>query len=142
MAVTDKKADQRAVFARAFLDFAKASVAINQAAALVGAAIPWQGIPLPFQAIKGWLVENVQVFATAVAATASVDVLIGAVSVLTGAITPVAGTVVQGALAAVASRIGKPGDQLNCRVTTNGTGTITDLGVTVTIRPYPLNNEA
>lgn len=145
MATSDKQVDKDALFVKEFLDFVKASVGINQAAALIGALKPWQFAPnigrrLPY--IKGWLIENVQVFCTAVAATASVDVLIGAASVLTAAVVPVAGNIVQGALVGRLARIGKPTDQLNIRVTTNGTGTITDLAVLVTIRPFALNGEA
>ncbi|HYL22492.1 MAG TPA: hypothetical protein VEU74_12075 [Gemmatimonadales bacterium] len=152
MAVTDKKVHFLAAFARDPIDFNAAAVAINQAGVVIEALIPWQGI-LPPYAMKGWQVENVQVFCTATAATASVDIqiarsiaagaLTGGASVLTGVITPVAGSIVQGALVAPASRRSITlNDVLAMLVTTNGTGTITNLTATVTIRPFPLDNEA
>ncbi len=112
---------------------------------LFAAVVPYQGFPSgqPPYAVFGWQVDNVQVFCTAIAATSSVDVQIAGVSVLTGLITPVAATVVQGTLVAtLATRRGKLTDTLQVKCTTNGTGTITNLMVTATLRPFPLDNEA
>ncbi len=144
MAVQDRKVHPYAAFARQLVDFSLGSIAINQAAVLFAATIPYQGFPVgqPPYALYGWQVENVQVFCTAIVATAQADVQIGAVSVLTGLITPVANTVVAGVLVAPALRRGKFTDQLNVKFTTNGTGTLTNVAVTVTIRPFPLDNEA
>jgi len=77
------------------------------------------------------LVE-VQVYCTATAATASVDVKEAGTTVLSAAATPVAGSVVKPTIsdAAIAS-----GAAITVHVTTNGTGSITDL--TVTLRFVP-----
>lgn len=157
MAVVDKKIHPYAAFVRQPIQFPVASVGINQAAVLFGAVLPYQGLAAisaqsstyvaePAYAAYGWQVEAVVASCSAIVATAQIDVLIGAVSVLTGLVTPnsVAGQTVpaQGTLVAPASRRGKFGDQLNMRVTTNGSGTLTNLLVTVTIRPFPADNEA
>jgi len=87
-------------------------------------------------------VARVEVWASAVTATISVNVKVGATSVLTGAVTPVAGSVVPGTLATSRlTRRGSATDQLNIEYTTNGTGAGTNLRVTVWLRPYPLNGE-
>jgi hypothetical protein len=71
---------------------------------------------------------NVQVYCTATAATASVDVREAGVSVLSAAATPSAGAVVTPTISdsAIAS-----GAALTVNVTTDGTGSITDLTVTM-----------
>jgi len=76
-------------------------------------------------------VASVQVYCTAVAATASVEVKEAGTTILASAITPSAGAVVTGTVsdAALAS-----GAALTVHVTTNGTGTITDLSVTITCK--------
>lgn len=148
MSVTDRKMHWATLMARDPIDLGISSIPINQAAVLFAAAVPYQGIPSPFPyAMKGWQIENVQVFCTAIVATAQIDVKAGVAgstaSVLTGLITPVAGTVVQGTLvASLAGRRFNLSDQLEVRATTNGTGTLTNVTVTVTIRPFPLDNEA
>ena len=87
-------------------------------------------------------IVKVQVHATAVTATASVNVLIGATTCLTGAITPVAGGVVAGTLAtAAADRRGSSTDSIIVQYTTNGLGVITNGKVRVWVRPFPLNGE-
>lgn len=141
MSVTDKKVHWAAIFAREPVQYQNAAVPINQAAVKVASFKPHQGLTFQY-ALKGWVVENVQVWCTAVAATASVDVQISGVSILNPVITPVAATIVQGTLVAFASRQGKTTDSLDVVLTTNGTGTITNLSVTITIRPFPLDNEA
>jgi hypothetical protein len=147
MAVTDKKVHFAALFAREPFAFSIASVPISQAAVIFGIAVPYQGAQSPFPyAMKGWQVENVQVFCTAIAATAQVDIQCGThaapVTVLTGLITPVAGIVTQGVLVAPSARRFNLTDEIDLKCTTNGTGTLTNLMVTVTIRPFPLDNEA
>lgn len=106
---------------------------------------------LQYSATPGYRfrVERVDIFATAVTATITVDVQIGAVSVLTTALTPVANTVVSataansGMVASVTTRTATADtDAINVRYTTNGTGAATKLIATVWIRPYPLNGEA
>lgn len=88
-------------------------------------------------------VVSVKVWSTAITATITADVKIGATSVLTGAVTPVAGTEVSGALVASrTARRGSASDALNIEYTTNGTGAGTNLRVTVTYRVYPLNGES
>lgn len=85
---------------------------------------------------------GVEVWATAITATISVDVKINGVSVLTGAITPVAGSRTAGVL--VANRLNRRGSAaqaLDVEYTTNGTGAGTNLRVLLTYRPYPLNGE-
>lgn len=107
--------------------------AINQTAAVALGIIP---------GFRGEVVK-VEVWASAVTATISTDVLVGTTSVLTGAVTPVAGAATAGTLATARStRRFMPTDQLNFTYTTNGTGAATNLKVTAWIRPYPLNGEA
>jgi len=87
-------------------------------------------------------IVRVQVHATAVTATASVNVLIGSTTCLTGAITPTAGNVVAGTLAtAVADRRGSSTDSIVVQYTTNGSGVITNGKVRVWVRPFPMNGE-
>src|SRR6266849_5806117 len=75
LAVTDRKVHFAALFAREPYTFEISSVGINQAAVIFGILVPYQGAVAPFPyAMKGWQVENVQVFCTAIVATASVDV--------------------------------------------------------------------
>lgn len=75
--------------------------------------------------------ESVQVYCTATAATASVDVKEGGTSVLSAAATPSAGAVVTPTIsdANIAS-----GAAVTVHVTTDGTGTITDLSVTLVFK--------
>lgn len=112
------------------------TVPINQGGVTFDAVIPYPAALAGQVGQPGRvIVEDVQVFARGVVATASVDLKKGGTSILTGPVTPVAGTVVAGALvAADATKRFGPGDQLNVVVTTNGTGTITDLAVNVRVR--------
>lgn len=143
MAVTDKKAHRFALHAKHRIRCTAATVAINQAGVTYDACIPFPvGLKFPGQAAY-LVIESVQVFCRATAATATVDIKKGATSVLTGGIVPVAATVVEGALVALlATKLFAPGDQLNLVITTNGTGTITDLAVHIVMRPYPMSEEA
>lgn len=87
-------------------------------------------------------IVRVQVHATAVTATASVNVLIGSTTALTGAITPTAGNVVSGTLSTTAaSRRGSSTDSIIVQYTTNGSGAITNGKVRVWVRPFPMNGE-
>lgn len=72
--------------------------------------------------------EEVQVYCTATGATASVNVKEGGASVLSAAATPVAGAVVKPAIAD--GQIAAAND-VTVHVTTNGTGSITNLTVTL-----------
>lgn len=145
ISVNEKKVDAYALFQRRHIPFYVASVGINQAAVLFGACIPYGSLLVGQQywGTYGWVVENVQAYARTIVATAQVDVQIGAVSVLTGLLTPSGGNApgAFGTLVAPALRRGKLTDQLNLRITTNGTGTLTDLTVTVIIRPFPAGGE-
>lgn len=141
MAVTDKKVHQFAAFAREPITYSDRASPINQAGAKVFSIKPYQGETFQY-ALRGWIIENVQVYCTATAATFAVDVQISGVTVLTGTITPVAATIVQGVLAALAARKGLTTDSLDIVITSNGTGTATNLVVTITVRPFPLDNEA
>lgn len=143
--MNDRNVHQFAAFARVHLHFYGAAVPINQANVIFGVIRPYRDFPVgkPGYAMYGWRIENAQVFCTAVVATATVGIDNELVTIFS-AVTPVAGTVVQATFssAVLASRTGKIGDRLNIRCTTNGTGTITNLLVAVTIRPFPLSNEA
>lgn len=146
MSVTDKQVHAFAAFARRSFQFPVATVGISQNAVFAG-LIPYPvyapaGL-LPY-ALVGWQIDNVQVFCTAVTATTTIAVIQGGTS-LVGNVTPVAGTVVNPAFVgtlAVGQRRGIFGSQLFLQVITNGSGTVTNLLVTVTLRPFPLDNEA
>ena len=87
-------------------------------------------------------IVSVQVHATAVTATASVNVLIGSTTALASSITPTAGNVVAGTLSTtMASRRGSSTDSIIVQYTTNGSGVITNGKVTVFVRPFPMNGE-
>lgn len=133
MAVTDKKMDVNANTAREQIDFSIIT-AVSQAGVLFGANTPGYR----FQVVK------VAAFAVTVTATITVDVQIGGVSVLTGPITPVAGTEVAGTLTSTLANLRPSGtnNQLQVKLTTNGSGAATNLTVFVWIRPYPLNQDA
>jgi len=81
-----------------------------------------------YTAPQGLILAEVQVYCTATAATASVDVKEAGTTVLSAVATPVANTVVKPTIAdaAIAS-----GAAVTVHVTTNVTGTITDLTVTL-----------
>lgn len=148
MAITDRKVYRFAAFGREYIQFYVASVPINQAAAVFGLVTPYQGYPTAPWGSYGWYVENIQAFCTAITATSSYNVL-GAAQTLfqNGSSTPIAGAVQPPAglsvmLTNTSLRRFKLADQLKLTCTTDGTGTITNLLVTVTIRPYPLDGEA
>lgn len=116
------------------ITFAIASVGINQAAVVYGAQRP------PF---RGEIV-GVTAWSRAMAATATLDVRINEVSVLTALFSPTQGVnpPARGTLvAARASRRFLAGGRVQLYITTNGTGTLTDLVVTVWVRPYPQAGE-
>lgn len=142
MAITDRKVHYAALHARQFIQYVNAAVPINQAGVRFLSVVPYQGIVVPY-AIYGYQVDNVQVWCTATAATVTVDAQVNGVTVLTGGIVPVAGAVTPGVLvASVVARRGRLIDPLAIVITSNGTGTITNAVVTVTFRPFPLDNEA
>ncbi len=74
--------------------------------------------------------EEVQVFCRGVTATASVEVRADAVSLLSAPATPLANTI---ATPVLASNSVTASEELRVHVTTNGSGTITDLTVTLLI---------
>lgn len=107
--------------------------AVSQTALVVGSWTPGYR----FQ------VRKVSVYATAVTATITTDVFIGATSVLTGAITPVAATETAGTLSATLSALrGVSTSAITVKYTTNGSGAATNLVVRVQIRPYPMSGES
>ena len=96
----------------------KSSVAISQSDVEV----------FEFTAPEALTLSEVQVYCTATAATATVEVKEAGTTVLSAAATPVAGTVVKPTIAdsAIANAAA-----VTVHVTTDGTGTITDLTVTL-----------
>lgn len=144
MSFTDRKAHEYAAFARRRILLTVGSVPINTAGVEMVAVTPYQGFPTPLYALYGWLVETVQYFCVARVATANIELRVNAVSssVLTGPSQPTAGAVTFPGLQPITQRKFKYGDRLGVVVTSDGTGTITNLLVTVTIRPFPLDGEA
>lgn len=142
----DRSVHPFAAFAREPLVFSFPVVPINQAAVAWAIIQPYAGLPVqgaPY-AIRGWQVEFVEANCLALTAGANIDVRINGVSCLTGTVTPqtlpnvALGTLV----ASLPGRRGLLSQQLSVVVTTDGTGTFTDLYVMVVIRPFPLDNEA
>lgn len=85
-----------------------------------------------YRAPQGLVLEEVQVFCTATTSTTSIDVKEGGVSVLSAAATPVAGSVVRPTIsdADIVSA-----SSVSMCVTTNGSGSVTNLTVTLLFRP-------
>lgn len=152
MSIRDINVEAYEPFARRPHLFYVATVPISQAAVLFAQMVPYayllsgpapgvkQGLP-PY-ATYGWVVEDVQIGASASANPGSinVDVQINAVSVLTS-LPAAQPSWITGTLVAPALRRGKVGDQLNLRVTTGGASTITDLQVQVALRAFPMGAE-
>lgn len=84
-----------------------------------------------FDPAEAVLLEQVQVFCTGAAATASVDVRQAGSSLLSSPASPVAGAVVKPAVATAAVAAGQG---LTVHVTTNSTGSISNLHVTLVLR--------
>lgn len=132
MAITDRKVHPSAHLADQIWQAVRDNVPISQTDLAVGIHRPGYR----------FRVLGVEVFCSAVAATASIDVKIGAVSVLNAVITPSAAARVAGVLSAVlANVVGTATEDITVEATTDGTGTIDDLVVTVVTRPYPVNTE-
>lgn len=130
--IKDYKLDPAGKIALKCLKLSLGTSAVSQTALLSDAVTP----AFPFK------VERVEVMATAVTATISVDVQIGSTSVLSAAITPVANTPTAGTLSATtANRIGSATGILKLKYTSNGAGAATALHAYVWIRPQPLNGE-
>jgi hypothetical protein len=88
-------------------------------------------------------IVKVEVHATSVTATASVNVLIGSTTALASVITPTTANVVQGTLAtSKAARRGSATENIVVQYTTNGSGVIVNGKVRVWIRPFPMSDEA
>lgn len=142
-----KRVHQYAAFARTLYVTPVATVGINLTNNLFARVFPLKNYPAgnpPY--LPRWVVEAVQCWCLATVATATVFIRnTSGTDVVTG-MTPVAGTVVQatGLPANVANRQKMVGgfDQMRVEITTNGTGTITNLMVTITVRPYPLDGES
>lgn len=81
-----------------------------------------------FTAPAALTLVGVQVYCTATAATASVTVKEAGVSVLSAAVTPTANTVVNGTISDANIASGAP---VTVHVTTNSTGSVTDLTATL-----------
>jgi hypothetical protein len=81
-------------------------------------------------------VVGATVWCTATAATSTVDITEGTVSILSAAMTPSAGVLVEGSISdsSIAS-----GAELRVKVNTNGSGTITNCSVNVTVKFAHLN---
>lgn len=146
MSTTDKNLHPMAAFARKHFSFYAATVGISANSEINGRAWPYLSswaAPPPYT-LFGWQIENVQVFCTAL--TATVTVIIDnpfGFAPLAGNPVPVAGSVVQATLnASLPQRRGQLGHSIRLIIQTNGTGTISNLLVTVTVRPFPLSNEA
>lgn len=106
---------------RRVLQAYKASVSSGQAAAKV----------FEFAIGETLTIDEVQVFCTAVTATASVDVRESGFSVLSAPVTPSAGTAVSGTIADAALAAG---NHLTVHVTTDGSGAVSDLAVVIVIK--------
>lgn len=89
---------------------------------------------LEFVPGKRFIVEEVQVYVSAIVAAGTIDVKVGGASVLSTVITPVADAAVVGALAGAAVRKGGSATTVTVHVTTDGSGILTDLQVTFAIR--------
>lgn len=146
MSLTDRFVHKDAAYARTLLPFYIPSVPINQAGIVYGEIRPFLGYPTgqPPYAVAGWYIDEVQWFSTARVATVNFDVLITnpqntAFTTAVGA----AGAVIFGTVAVSnPARRGNFNQGVAIRMTTDGTGTVTNFMVIVTIRPYPLDNEA
>jgi hypothetical protein len=130
--IQDRDIHADANIARVPLTFHKDDVAISQADVKVASFKPGYDFEI----------VGVQHFAAGVAANASYMVKIGATNALDAAAVPVAATRGDATLHATrANRQGTEADEINLHVTTDGTGTLTDLSVIVLIRPRGLRGE-
>lgn len=84
-----------------------------------------------FDPAEAMVLEQVQVFCTGAAATASVDVKQAGTSLLGAPASPVAGSVIKPAIATAAIAAGQ---SLTVHVTTNTTGAVSNLHVTLVLR--------
>jgi hypothetical protein len=115
------------------------SVEVNSAlehqvvnAHLTSAAQNQSGVEVfEFDPPSAMTLEGVQVYCTSVTATASVDVRKSGTSVLSAPATPVAGSVVKPTISSPAVGAGEP---LTVQVTTNATGQIANLTVTLVLK--------
>lgn len=121
---TDRHLEKNSEVAKRPFVVSKQDVATGQSGVEIGQKEP----------DKDYIIESVDVYCTGTAATASVDVQVAGVSVLNSQVTPVAGAVEEGDLVGHADRQGDAGEAITVHVTTDGTGTITDLRVEVSYR--------
>ena len=132
MAVKDVNVLPTANFAKECITFVIPATSVGQTDLEVDSCVPGFAFEI----------ERISVMATAVTATASVNVKIGTTSALSSVITPVAGTDTAGTLSSTLASIrGSDSDAINVEYTTNGSGVITNGRVRVWIRPIPLNGE-
>lgn len=132
MAIKDTNVMVGAAFAKECIVMELGASAISQAALLTDSCIPG----FAFEIVK------VEVMATAVTATISVDVQINGVTALNAAVVPVANVPTAGVLAlTAAARRGTKLEAIQLKYTSNGTGAATNLRVRVWIRPIPAQGE-
>ena len=131
MPVVDKSIGPDAGVAREIVLLFVDDVPISQTGQIYDSAIPG----------FAFYVEKIEHFAEAVTATATFQAFIGTTA-LVAASTPVADTLTQATITATeAQRKGTATDDLNIKVTTDGSGLLTGLKVRITIRPYPMGGE-
>lgn len=144
--MNDRDVHAYAAFPREQLSFFFATVPISQGG-LSLVVEPYAGIPAGQPPLgQLWQVENVQYFCTAFTATATLTVRVGGVIdfIPAGTVIGTAGAVVQVALTAnpYPARRQPLGRLLQVIAGSDGTGTVTNLVVTVTIRPFPMVGDA
>ena len=131
MPVVDKSIGPDSGVAREIVLLFVDDVPISQTGQIYDAAVP--GFP--------FYVEKIEHYVEALTAAVTFIAYIGTTA-LTGAETPVVETVTAGTItAAVADRKGAATDNLNIKVTSDGSGVATGLKVRVTIRPFPMGGE-
>lgn len=143
MGASDDKLHRFALVARRLITVYIPSLGTGVGNSIYAKVAPYQGIPVS-QAIFGWEIVAAQCTCKAVTATAQVQVQgLQTGGGLTNFISPVAAAVTNMPIVATPQqcRGGINGD-FAVRVLSDGTGTLTDCYVTVTVKPYPLLNEA
>ncbi len=131
MPVTDKSIDPASGVAREVVLIVGEDIPISQTAILFDSTVPG----------FGFYVEKIEDFIQTLTAALTYQVFIGA-QALCAATAPTAVTRADVAITAtVAQRKGLKTDDLNIKVTTDGTGLGEGLKVRVHIRPYPMGGE-
>lgn len=131
MPVVDKSIGPDSGVAREIVLLFVDDVPISQTGQIYDAAVPGHA----------FYVEKIEHYVEALTAAVTFIAYIGTTA-LTGAETPVVETVTAGTITAtVANRKGSATDNLNIKVTSDGSGVATGLKVRVTIRPFPMGGE-